>query len=185
MSWRQVTILYAVLAALALQYWRIVRMPAPDPDAPRRERFVPYGADVMRELLLVHGGQRLVARREGAVWRVVDPSDAPIQPDLVAAFTVALASADEIQRVGDASRRLEEFGLDDRAVRVEVQAGGDGPLTLLLGDANPTGTGVYARRGDAGDVVLIGRQVRYYADLLLQAAAATHAPALPSDAPIG
>jgi len=40
---------------------------------------------------------------------------------------------------------------------------------VTIGDANPTGTAVYAQRQGAPDVVLIGRNVRYYEDLIFQA----------------
>jgi hypothetical protein len=56
---------------------------------------------------------------------------------------------------------------------------------VTIGGANPTGTAVYAQRQDSADVVLIGRNVRYYEDLIFQALAAERAPATEKNAPIG
>lgn len=185
MRWRQVIVLYLVLGALGAEYWLVERRRAPASTETPRQRFLPIAADAVREVRLARGGRHVLSRRDGAGWTVVEPPQAPIPSDLLSAFTNALAGAEEIARVGGPEAKLEEFGLDERAARVEVLAEGREPLLVTIGDTNPSGTGVYARRGDAPEVVLIGRQVRYYEQLIFEAASAGRVPAAPEGAPIG
>ena len=56
---------------------------------------------------------------------------------------------------------------------------------MTIGETNPTGTAVYARRGGNPVVVLIGRNVRYYEDLIFQALPSGQVPAADVDAPVG
>ncbi|HYV57490.1 MAG TPA: hypothetical protein VE911_08095, partial [Candidatus Nitrosopolaris sp.] len=58
-------------------------------------------------------------------------------------------------------------------------------FVVTLGGTNPTGTAVYARLAGAPEVVLIGRDVQYYEELIFQALAGTPAPAVDGRAPIG
>lgn len=185
MRTRQVVVLYLILAALAAEYLLVERRRAPRPAAERRQRFLPIEADAVTEIRLTRGERRVAWRRAGAGWTVVEPAEAAIPPDLIAAFANALAASEEIARVGGSEAKRADFGLDEGATRVEILTTGRDPILITLGETNPSGTGVYAARGGAPDVVLIGRQVRYYEELIFQAARAGRAPAAPEGAPIG
>ena len=189
MRWRQVTIAYVVLGALGVEYWAVERRRAPRVESqPVRPRFVPVGSADVREVRLSRGGRTVVSRREGGGWVLVEPPGAPIPPDLIGAFANALADADVIARVGaegDPRNDPGAFGFDGGATRVEVRGETGEPVVLTIGGENPTGTAVYARRQGAADVVLIGRNIRYYEDLIFQALAAERPPAAESGAPVG
>ena len=187
MRWRQVRLLYVVLGALAAEYWFVERRVEPqamsEPDAP--PPFLRLRPAELREIRLVRGGRTIICRRDGAAWAIVEPAGAPVAPDLIAAFTNALAEATESAHVGGASADAHAFGLDDGAAQVEMIADGAEPIGITIGGTNPTGTAVYARRRGAPDVVLIGRNVRYYEDLIFQALSADRVPATEAGAPIG
>ena len=186
MRWRQVTVAYVVLAALGAEYWLVERRRVPSAESvAARPRFVPVGAGDVREVRLSRGGRTVVSRREHGGWVLVEPPGAPIPPDLIGAFANALAEADVIARVGTESDPALDFGFDGGATRVEVRGEQGEPVVLTIGGENPTGTAVYARRQGAADVVLIGRNIRYYEDLIFQALAAGRAPAAESGAPVG
>ena len=186
MGWRQVLVLYLVLGGLAAEYVLIERPRPPAPHGlPARQRFLPLQADELRQLRLDQGGRTVVSRRSGGRWLVVDPPDAPIPPDLIAAFARALAGAEQIERVMENDADPHTYGLDERAARVEVLGASGDPFVVTLGGTNPTGTAVYARLAGASGVVLIGRDVRYYEELIFQALAAGPAPAVDGHAPIG
>ncbi|HLQ23337.1 MAG TPA: DUF4340 domain-containing protein [Gemmatimonadales bacterium] len=187
MRWRQVVLLYLVLAALGGEYWLVERhaRPGEPAAAPAPPPFLHLDPASLREIRLVRGGRTIVSRREGDGWTVVEPPGAAIAPDLIAAFTNALADATEIARVGGADADPHAFGLDDQAARVEVISTGSDPVEVTIGGTNPTGTAVYARRRGAPDVVLIGRNVRYYEDLIFQAVSVDRIPATEAGAPIG
>ncbi len=186
MRWRQVLVLYAVLAALGAEYWFVERHRQPvETTRPARQRLLTVERRDLREVRLTRGGRAIVARVTGGQWTVVEPADAPIPPDLVAAFVEALLVAEEIDVVPDAGGDDTAFGFDATAARVELMLDGGRSEVMTIGAPNPTGTLVYTRRGEVAAVVLIGRNVRYYEDLLFDALPAPRVPADAQTAPIG
>jgi hypothetical protein len=176
--WRQVIGLWVVFAALAAEFWLVeLRQVEPMPsNRPERRRFVDVDPGEIREVVLARTGRSVAARRSEGHWTVVDPPDSPIPSDLVAAFVDALAKAEEIDQVAAGAVDARAFGLDTAASHVELKMTG-APVIVTIGGPNPTGTAVYARRGEAPDVVLIGRNVRYYEDLIFQALPTAPVPA--------
>jgi hypothetical protein len=186
MRWRQVGLLYVVATVLGAEYVLVEHeRSGTQQTRPTRARFLDLSADVVREIRLHHGGRRVVTRRTEGRWAVTDPPDSPIPSDLVTAFVEALMGAEEIERVATGTAQASSFGLDDTAARVELLRGDGATLVVTLGTTNPTGTAVYARRGDKPEVILIGRNVRYYEDLIFQALPAGHVPAADGDLPVG
>lgn len=169
MRWRQVILLWIVCAALGAQWWLVerVRTPPLDPDAMPRARFLDVRMADVAAIRLERSGRRLVIRRDGGYWRVVEPAGVAVPSDLVAAFMDALVTAEEIEQVPSTTGDVRTFGFDDDAGRVELTMTGAPPAVVLLGGENPTGTAVYARRANGPGIVMIGRNVLYYAQLLL------------------
>jgi hypothetical protein len=183
--WRQVVILYGVAAGLGGWYWFVERQPKELPQSEGRRPFLDVDPTALREIRVSRPGQLMVSRRDGGGWVVVEPAGGTVPSDLIAAFTNALAAAEEIARVVDRTDDAKQYGLDERASRVEmVPASGD-PIIVVLGETNPTGTAVYARRGAAPEVVLVGRNIRYYEDLIFQALSAGKTPTTEHGAPVG
>ena len=186
MSWRQVLVLYAVLGLLGGEYWLIERRRVERPQGqPARERFLSLQPGQLREVRLRRGGRTVVSRRDADGWAVIEPAGTTIPADLIEAFATALTGAEEIARVGDAQADPQAFGLDERAAQVEIIAETGEPVQVTIGETNPTGTAVYARRSGNPVVVLIGRNVRYYEDLIFQALPSGRVPAADVDAPVG
>jgi hypothetical protein len=186
--WRGVVIAWVVCLALAGEYWAFERRPREPVAQPEsaRPRFLPIRPADVRELRLSREGRTIVSRRQdGGAWAVVEPPAVSIPPDLIGAFATALADAEEIARLGTADTDPTGFGLDAGATRVEVRSEKGDPLVVTIGGANPTGTAVYAQRQGTGDVVLIGRNVRYYEDLIFQALPAPRVPTPDDGAPVG
>ena len=186
MRWRQVLLLYAVLGGLGAEYWLVERRRVEPEEAEQaRPRFLPVEPAELREIRLLRDGRTVVSRRGASGWEVVEPAGAPIPPDLIAAFASALAGAEEIAHVAGAEADPRTYGLDDRAVRVEMLTERGDSVSVTIGATNPTGTAVYAQRGGTPDVVLLGRNVGYYEELLFQALSAGHVPAAEEGAPVG
>jgi hypothetical protein len=188
MRWRQVLVLYAIAAVLAAVYFR--PLPATtgpvDPDGkPARRHVFALDRAQLSEISIEHGGRRIVARRDDDGWAIAEPAGAPIPSSLVDAFAAALVEAEEIEHLdGDAD--LVAFGLDDgTATRVEIRPAGGPPDTLWLGASNPSGTAVYARRLGTPGVLLVGRTLQYYAELVMQALPAPTVPAGTGADPVG
>ena len=184
MRWRQVVLFYVVLGAMAGEYWLVERhAPPPPPEHPVRQRFLTVEPDDVREMRLFRGGRTVVTERREGRWEVIDPPDATVPGDLIAAFANALTRAEEIDVMGGDDPHA--YGFDEQAGRVEMVVDGREPVVVTLGGTNPTGTAVYARRGSTPGVVLIGRNVRYYEDLIFQALPASRTPAIEQDVPVG
>jgi hypothetical protein len=186
-SWTRVILCWVVLAVLAADYWLVERPRAPDAASrqPARPRLVPLRPGELREVRLSRDGRTVLSRREGRGWAVVEPAGTSIPPDLIAAFANALTDAEEIARVAGADAEPAAYGLDARATRVELTDERGAAVVVSIGAPNPTGTAVYARRQASPEVVLIGRNVRYYEDLIFQALSAARVPAADADAPVG
>lgn len=181
MRWRHVILLYVVAAALGAQYWFVERGRATS-DAPQdvqRAKLVALDPETVTAIRLQRGGRSLVMQRPDGRWVAVEPAGVAVPHDLVRAFLSAIAAAERIDEVEAAAGGGESFGFGDGATRVDLTLEGGPPLVLTLGGTNPTGTALYARRADDPAVVLIGRQVRYYEDLLFQT---LPVPRVPSDA---
>jgi hypothetical protein len=186
MRWRQVGVLYLVLAVLAALYAR--ERPGGrerDQSRPPRARFLQVAAADVTAMRLARGAQVVSVRRDGDGWVVVEPAGAELPSDLVRGFLEALLSTEEIDRIATTTGDLGSFGLDDGADRVELTLTRGGPVVVALGGTNPSGTALYARRDADGGIVLIGRQVRDYQDMIYGALPRGAVPAGTADGRIG
>ena len=185
MRWRQVVVLYGILGALGAEYWLVERRRPPTPAGrPPHERVLPMEADEVREIRLRHGGRAVVLRRSPDGWVVVEPPGAEIHADLITAFARSLVAAEQIDRMDERGGDPSAYGLDEGAAQVEVLGPGAEPLLVTLGGTNPTGTAVYARRGGAAEIILVGRDVRDHEEMIFRALAAPR-PAVDSPVPVG
>jgi len=186
MGWRQVGLLYLVFAILAVLYVR-ERPPEPQREGgrPPRARFLQVAAAEVSAIRIVRGGRAVSMRREGPDWVVVEPTGMRLPNDLVTGFLQALLTTEEIDHIATTTGELSSFGLDEQADRVELGRGEGEAVVVTLGGTNPTGTALYARRGPDGGVVLIGRQVRDYEDMIYDALPRGAVPADTADGRIG
>jgi hypothetical protein len=179
MRWRQVLALWVVAALLGAQY-RLVdrRRPVVHPsERPVRPRLLAaLAVDAVVGVRLEREGASVALRRHGAVWAVEQPAGGQIESGLVRALIESLTALEEIDRLAGGTRSDEELGLGDGALRIHVLDGGGHEVHVTLGGRNAAGTAVYARLGDSGDAVLVGRNVEYYASLILQEARRTTEP---------
>ena len=185
MRWRQVVLLYAVAVALGGWYQVVERRPPEAPKTNSRRPFLNLDAQGLREVRVRRADSVMVSRRDAGVWVVVEPAGGFVPSDLITAFTNALAGAEEIARVADPTDDAKQYGLDERASRIEIIPANGDPIVVVLGQTNPTGTAVYARRDAAPEVILVGRNIRYYEDLIFEALSAREAPTTEQGAPVG
>lgn len=157
MTWPRAFLYVALAAVLAAVLWATTPTAPPVVAPAERPR-----TDVVAVAVEARG-RRVEARREGERWQVA-PAGAATS-DLVDALLAAILDAPAEPLASDASRRAE-FGLDAPSARVIIGRAAGPPVTLLVGADNPAGTGIYGQLEGNPQVVLMGRNVRYYIDLL-------------------
>jgi hypothetical protein len=180
MSWRAVAVIYAVLGLLLIVVLPLGPAPtvedAPPPEAAPERSLLGIESSAVQAVLFRRGDLRVRAVREDGRWRTVEPAGATVPSDLVDA-AVATLTAGQVSPVvteGRATDDLTVFGLavpSSEIVLTKVADAGGGDIRVVLGERNPTKTAVYARRGDDPRVYLVGLNVRYYEDLIFEAAA--------------
>lgn len=178
MSWRRVGVIYLVLAGL-VGYFALFERSAPTPTPTEGARALDRSllgteASAVEAVSFRRAGVEVHAVREGERWRVVAPADSAITPDLIAAVVATLTTGQSVEVMQEASDGdLAAFGLATPSSEIEVvlRAETTRKVRVLLGARNPTKTAVYARRDDQPAVYLVGLNVRYYEDLIFEAAA--------------
>ena len=185
MRWRQVIALWVVAAVLGGWYWLVELRRVEPVLSVEKPPFIVIDPAGLREVRVRRQGHAMVSRWDGAAWVVVEPKGGTVPSDLIAAFANALVSSQEIARIADRADDAAQYGLDERASRIEVVPANGDAVVVVLGGTNPTGTAVYARRDAAPEVVLVGRNIRYYEDLIFQALGAKDAPTTDQGAPVG
>lgn len=171
MRWRQVIVLWLVAAALGAQYLLVDRRrPTVHPtERPARRRLMDGLAPAqVTGVRLERGAASVALRRYGEDWAVEQPAGGRVPGGLVQAFVEAVTAVEEIDRVGGEAGRAAGMEFGPEALRLHVTDAQGHELRLTIGGANAAGTAVYARVGDAADVVLIGRNLEYYARLILE-----------------
>jgi hypothetical protein len=176
-SWGRVAVIYGVLALLAAWVFlvdpRDVPEPGVQPEPPPPVSMLGVEASTVTSIGFRKGTETVRATREGTRWRIVEPADASITSDLVEAVVATLTAGQGAERLDDASNPdLTAYGLDAPSASLDLALASapDRPITVLVGGRNPTQTAVYARRSDAPTIFLVGMNLRYYIDLVFDAA---------------
>lgn len=175
MSWRRVAVIYVLLAVLA--GWSLVfdqtasdpEKPAPSPPA---ASLLDTEASTVTALAFRKNEQVVRANRAEQRWSVSEPVGVKIPPDLFAATVATLTAgqpAEELQQVP--ASELAAYGLATPSATLEVTLDGTAqPITVAIGNENPTRTAVYARRNDRPAIFLVGLNLKYYMELVFEAA---------------
>lgn len=177
MTWTRVAVIYAILAVLvgylSLFDGPVTEQPtAPEPPPPTAS-LLGTDADAVRAMTFHQAGRVVRASRETGRWRPIEPMGARIPPDLFDAAIAALTAGQASEKMAlDNDRQLADYGLETPTATIELVVGDlpNRPISVLVGARNPTQTAVYARRSDEDAIYLVGMNLRYYIDLIFDAA---------------
>jgi hypothetical protein len=186
MGWWQVALLWLVAGALAAQHFGIDRQrpevhPAERPA--RRRLLADLPANAITGVRLEQGGFAVALGHHDGQWAVEQPAGGVVAEGLAEAFVEAVVMVEEIETIPVDPAAPASLGLDDGALRVTVSDAAGREIVLAVGKENAAGTAVYARVGTASQAVLIGRNLEYYARLILQAVRRATEP--PGEGPVG
>ncbi len=176
MTWRRVAIIY-VLAALLAAYVLVFERTEP---APEHAKLAAAPASILgiepssvTAVTFRKDAKVVRAKREDRRWHVVEPAGAEIPPDLFEATIATLTAGQSAETLSHQPENAgSAYGLDAPSATVElvIDKTPDQPITVMVGDRNPTRTAVYARRGDQPTIFLVGMNLSYYIDLIFDAA---------------
>ena len=184
MTWRRVG-LYYLFAIVLGGYYLLFEWRPGGPEAPIFERrpgqestFLALKRDTIHKLSIKRQQHTFVSQRreaqpgeEIAEWQVLEPTGAPVTSALVSGFIENLTPDRKIPIVHEAPEDLAAYGLAPPDSTVIIEGEGEpGTETIFIGGYNPTKTAVYARKDGSPEVVLLGYNVKYYEDLIFQAA---------------
>jgi hypothetical protein len=176
MTWRRIAAYYVLSIILGGYYlafeWR------PNPEKPIRgprpivqNRFLPLAREDIYELVLRRANATVQCRRNGDTWETIEPSGTKITSAIVASLIENLTLVKEVQVVEQSAADFTPYGLTPPHSTLELRDEEKSLLaTVLIGDRNPTESAVYARLENSPQVVLLGYSVRYYEELIFEAA---------------
>jgi len=174
MTWTRVLQIYAILVLLTGYVLIFERAPSDvDPKnvpPPMEESLLQAAPEAIVSLTVRRSADEVHAVAAGGRWQVLRPAKADVPSDLLSAIvgTLTTGQASEVL-ASTAGTDLVEFGLVEPSAEIEIGFGeGKKAIRVELGAANPTGTAVYARRSDRDTVFLVGMNVRYYLNLVLE-----------------
>jgi Domain of unknown function (DUF4340) len=161
--WRSLGLLVLVLAALVVAYYALETKGTPSGSDANR-LFQAEAKDV-EKISITRGEELIVLKREGDGWRLIEPVQATADGSEVASLLRTLLEAREERRIEEAPTGLADYGLDHPSLHLSVTLKGGHTLpVILLGDVNPSGRSVYAKRSDQPAVFLATVIVRVRAD---------------------
>ena len=172
MTVRGTVLLWVAVAALGIYLWTSTSAPVDTdrtiPSGPPLLALDPMTATAVTITDREEGTATLV--RDGASWTLSE-STQPLPADAPNGLLATLAAIRPLTTiVSGAPGTAQDYGLDPPQQRIHIVPAPDAPaLDLALGDYNPSGTAVYARRGGEDDVLLVGAIVRWEALKVLRA----------------
>ncbi|MDE2060709.1 MAG: DUF4340 domain-containing protein [candidate division NC10 bacterium] len=170
MKWRSLGLLALLLALVVVAYYTIESKSTPSGSDANR-LFLAEEKDV-EKISISRGDALIVLKHEGDLsvgqaggWRLIEPVQAAADDSEVVSLLHTLLEAREERRIEEAPRNLADYGLEHPSLRLSVTLKGGKTLpALLLGDLNPNGRSVYAKRPDEPAVFLATVIVRLRAD---------------------
>jgi len=159
MRWRPLSTLALVLALLAGAYYALeAKGKKSGGDANQLYR---VDEKEIETISIRRGGEQVVLRRDVDAWLMIEPVQAKADNAEITSLLNAITSARLERTINEEPKSLGEYGLDRPAITLTVSLKGDKPLSnLLLGDKNPNGFSVYAKREDMPPVFLVADSLR-------------------------
>ncbi|MBI4639797.1 MAG: DUF4340 domain-containing protein [Candidatus Tectomicrobia bacterium] len=151
------TALFALILLVLGGYFYLfeVRKVKLDEEREAREtRLLKASKEAIEEIKLKWQGEEVVVKKEGDQWKIIQPLE--IMADQKAAESIISAlDRSKIERVIEKNpSKLDDFGLAQPALEVSLNIKNASPEIVLIGQANPTQSFIYAKKGESPEVFL-------------------------------
>jgi hypothetical protein len=160
-----VVVVVAGLVALLV----LPRLAPPPPTPPGKPLVALRTADVREvEVTRDQGGRKhLRLDRTESGWDLVtDAGPEPVPPDKVTDFLGALADARVVTEFADDREVREELGIDEPTAEVTLRRVDGEPIRIVVGNRNPTLTGLYVQVFPGGHLSMVGSVLLWEVDKL-------------------
>lgn len=163
MRWRSIGLLALLLALVAVAYYSLERKDALSGSDGNR-LFQADEKDV-EAISIGKGDAQIVLRRDGDSWRLTEPVQTIADSTEVGSLLHTLLDTQEERRIEETPKNLGDYGLERPSLRLSLTLKSGRTLpAILLGDLNPNGRSVYAKRPDQPAVFLVTVMVRLRTD---------------------
>ena len=147
-----------VLVVLGGLVWWFNKHPTADTASktPPAPKLISVDARQIEDIVLSKAGSDPIelANLAGS-WTIAKPMPMPADQDAVNMLTGSLATLNADRLIDDHPSSLNEFGLTNPAVEIDVRLKGGKTTKLLLGSDTPAATGTYAKLADDPKVYTI------------------------------
>ncbi len=158
MRWRSLGLLALLLAVAAVVYYGLEARGKKSEDA--KQLFRADEKDV-EKVSITKGDEQIVLKRDANGWRLTEPVQAKADTTEIASVLQAILAAKQERIIDEQPKSLSDYGLERPAIQLTLRLKGDKPpLVLVLGDKNPSGFSVYAKRADQPAVFLVGNSLK-------------------------
>jgi hypothetical protein len=101
--------------------------------------------DQFREIEIKHrAGETVRLQQSDSKWRITSPKPLPADPDAVSSMVSALSSLSSDRTVEEKATGLDQYGLTQPAMELDITDKNRKTARLMIGDDTPAGTAVYA-----------------------------------------
>jgi Domain of unknown function (DUF4340) len=90
------------------------------------------------------GGETIRLQRDDSKWQIAAPRPLPADPDAVAGMLSTLSALSSDRTVEEKATSLDQYGLTQPAIALNITEKNKNTAKLLIGDDTPAGTAVYA-----------------------------------------
>ncbi|MFQ5830082.1 MAG: DUF4340 domain-containing protein [Candidatus Methylomirabilia bacterium] len=158
MRWKSTAALALIFAALAIFYYVYEVRLGPEREKAReaKDRLWMVEAKDVEEVILKRQEDSVRIKREADGWMLVEPVKGSGDKGRIDDLVTNLVTAKVGREIESDPSKLADFGLDSPAAEVTIRIKDTAePLTLLLGERNPTQSWVYAKEGEKPAVFLL------------------------------
>jgi hypothetical protein len=90
------------------------------------------------------GGETIRLQRNDSKWQIAAPRPLPADPDAVSGMLSTLSSLSSDRTIEEKATSLDQYGLTQPAIALNITEKNKNTAKLLIGDDTPAGTAVYA-----------------------------------------
>jgi len=164
-------IFWGVLFSALLVYVVLFEQPEPEKELSTPsdfEKVLPLDPDAITRIDITRGGRTGSIVKGGNNWEAAAPVQKEGQKDLPAGVVSALTGAVNLGMVEKNPPSLEQFGLSDPQMSVNIYTKeSEKPVRLLIGKNAPSGVSLYAMIEGENSVMLVGTYLTFSLNIFM------------------